>query len=93
MEFTLNMKLLNNLKRNKIMITLKGNFKNVFFENKPHSKKNESKRIVNFLKKLFTHNYCVNCGFTKKEVYVVEVLSEAGIPKCKNCINEQYLNK
>jgi hypothetical protein len=41
--------------------------------------------IINFIKKVFTHNYCDTCGFTKDNVYVVEYYIEAGFLECKKC--------
>jgi hypothetical protein len=49
--------------------------------------------IINFIKKAFTNNYCDTCGFTKEQVYVTEILTEAGIIQCKNCIKKQLKNK
>jgi hypothetical protein len=43
------------------------------------------KQIIIFLKKVLTHNYCDTCGFTKEEIYLTEILTEAGIIQCKNC--------
>jgi len=40
---------------------------------------------VEWLKKIFTHNYCDTCGFTKDKVYVTEILIEGGIIQCDKC--------
>jgi hypothetical protein len=40
---------------------------------------------VSFFKKVFTHNYCDTCGFTKDKVYVTEICMEAGIIQCDKC--------
>jgi hypothetical protein len=54
-----------------------------------HSTANDSKRVLvavfNFFKKLFTHNYCDTCGFTKDNVYVTHYCTEAGIIQCNKC--------
>ena len=44
------------------------------------------KRVWSFIKKIFTHNRCDTCGFTKDEVYVTEILMEGGIIQCTKCI-------
>ena len=49
------------------------------------------RKIFSFIKKLFTHNRCDNCGFTKDKVYVTEYYTEAGLIQCMKCYNE--LNK
>ncbi|QRE03483.1 hypothetical protein [Flavobacterium psychrophilum] len=41
--------------------------------------------VFSFFRKIFTHNYCDTCGFTKDEVYVTEHFTEAGIIECKKC--------
>lgn len=41
--------------------------------------------FFSFFKKLFTHNYCDTCGFTKDKVYVTEICMEAGIIQCDKC--------
>lgn len=41
--------------------------------------------IINFFKKVFTHNYCDTCGFTKDNVFCSELRIEAGIIQCKKC--------
>lgn len=46
------------------------------------------KQIISFLKKLFTHNKCDSCGFTKDEVFVVELYCESGLIQCKKCYNK-----
>ena len=51
------------------------------------------KKILNFLKKIFTHNYCDNCGFTKDKLYVIELFNEAGLIQCNKCSREQLKNK
>jgi len=42
-------------------------------------------KLIEWLKKLFTHNYCDTCGFTKDKVYVTEIGIEAGIIMCSKC--------
>ena len=49
------------------------------------------KKILEFLKKVFTHNRCDSCGFTKNNVYVTEYFSEGGWIECKKCYNERNL--
>ena len=49
---------------------------------------NPMKKILNFLKKIFTHNHCDNCGFTKDKVYVIESFNEAGLIQCNKCSRE-----
>jgi hypothetical protein len=41
--------------------------------------------VFSFFKKVFTHNYCDTCGFTKDKVYVTEIFTEAGIIQCDKC--------
>jgi len=41
--------------------------------------------VFSFFKKVFTHNYCDTCGFTKEKVYVTEICMEAGIIQCGKC--------
>ena len=49
------------------------------------------RKIFSFFKKLWTHNRCDNCGFTKDKVYVTEYYTEAGLIQCVKCYNK--LNK
>ena len=42
--------------------------------------------FFNFLKKIFTYNYCDTCGFTEDKVYITEICMEAGIIQCDKCI-------
>jgi len=42
--------------------------------------------VFSFFKKMFTHNYCDICGFTKDKVYLTEICMEAGIIQCDKCI-------
>lgn len=51
------------------------------------------KRILNFLKKIFTYNYCDTCGFTKEDVYLSEFFCEAGYIQCNKCIREQLKSR
>lgn len=46
------------------------------------------KKILLYIKKALTHNYCDSCGFTKDEVYVTEYLIEGGIRECNKCITK-----
>lgn len=46
-------------------------------------------KIFSFIIKLFTHNHCDTCGFTKDEVYVTEFFMEAGLIQCKKCIDKK----
>ncbi len=41
--------------------------------------------IFTFFKKMFTHNYCDTCGFTKDNVYVTKYFTEAGFIQCNKC--------
>ena len=43
------------------------------------------KKIIEFIKKWFTHNRCDTCGFTKYKVYLIELYSEAGLIQCEKC--------
>ena len=52
---------------------------------------NKMRKIFSFFKKLWTHNRCDNCGFTKDKVYVTEYYTEAGLIQCVKCYNK--LNK
>ena len=49
------------------------------------------RNLISFFKKMFTHNRCDTCGFTKDKVYVTEYYTEAGLIQCEKCYNE--LNK
>jgi predicted nucleic-acid-binding Zn-ribbon protein len=48
------------------------------------------KKLFNFIKKMWTHNYCDTCGYTKEDVYVTEIWMEAGLIQCINCYNETF---
>lgn len=37
------------------------------------------------LGKMFTHNWCDDCGFTKDEVFVTEFYTESGHHQCMKC--------
>lgn len=43
------------------------------------------------VKKVFTHNYCDGCGFTKEEVYTTEIFAEGGYNECKRCHEERMV--
>ena len=47
-------------------------------------------KYLKALLKIFTHNYCDMCGFTKDETYVVEYFSEGGWILCKKCYNKLH---
>ena len=38
--------------------------------------------------KIFTHNWCDDCGFTKDEVFVTEVYTESGHHQCMTCFEK-----
>jgi hypothetical protein len=44
------------------------------------------RRVLVFIKKMFTHNMCDTCGFTEDPVYVTMICTEAGIIQCLKCI-------
>lgn len=44
-------------------------------------------KIFRFILKVFTHNYCDTCGFTKNKVYITEYFMESGFKQCKKCIS------
>lgn len=44
-------------------------------------------KIFRFILKVFTHNYCDTCGFTKNKVYITEHFMESGFKQCKKCIS------
>lgn len=46
------------------------------------------KKLFDFIYKIFTHNHCDTCGFTKDEVFVTEVFVESGLIQCTKCINK-----
>lgn len=48
--------------------------------------------VFSFFKKMFTHNYCDTCGFTKDKVYVTEIFMEGGIIQCNKCSGHQIWN-
>ena len=62
---------------------------NMNTEKTNHDNGNDGKTVLaavfSFFKKLFTHNYCDTCGFTKDKVYVTEICMEAGIIQCDKC--------
>ena len=45
------------------------------------------KKIIEFIKKWFTHKRCDTCGFTKDKVYLVEMYLESGLIQCEKCYN------
>ena len=47
------------------------------------------KKLFSFLRKIFTHNFCNTCGFTKSKVSVYEHYLEAGYLECENCRNKR----
>ena len=38
--------------------------------------------------KMFTHDWCDDCGFTRDKVFVTEHYTESGHHQCKKCINK-----
>ena len=54
-------------------------------ENKPIEKARE---LWQFIKKVFTHNHCDDCGFTKDQVFVAELWLEAGLILCETCMEK-----
>ena len=51
------------------------------------------KTIFNLIKKVLTHNYCDTCGFTKNEVFVIELYSESGLLQCEKCYKRNKIMK
>ena len=51
---------------------------------------NKMGNLISFFKKMFTHNRCDTCGFTKDNVYVTEYYAEAGLIQCIKCYNETF---
>jgi hypothetical protein len=49
-------------------------------------------QLLCVLKKVFTHNYCDGCGFTKEEVYTTEIFAEGGYNECKRCHEERMVD-
>lgn len=45
-------------------------------------------KVIECIIKLFTHNRCDTCGFTKDDVYVSELYMEAGLIQCNKCIEK-----
>jgi hypothetical protein len=45
-------------------------------------------RVLKFIIKMFTHNYCDTCGFTKRDVFITEHFIEAGLIQCNKCFSE-----
>jgi hypothetical protein len=45
-------------------------------------------RVLKFIIKMFTHNYCDTCGFTKRDVFITEHFTEAGLIQCNKCFSE-----
>ena len=54
---------------------------------------NKMGKIIEFFKKLWTHNRCDTCGFTKDKVYVTEYYSEGGLIQCMKCYNKPTKSK
>lgn len=54
---------------------------------------NKMKKVFSFIKKLFTHNLCDDCGFTQDNVYITEYYSEGGLIQCMKCYNENFKSK
>ena len=46
------------------------------------------KKLSTYIKKMFTHNHCDTCGYTKDKVYVTEFYCEAGLIQCLKCKNK-----
>ena len=46
------------------------------------------KRFISWIVKIFTHNLCDTCGFTKEQVFVTELYMEAGLIQCQKCIDK-----
>lgn len=51
------------------------------------------RKVFEFLKKIFTHNYCDTCRFTKDKVYLTEYYTESGLIQCMKCYNETFKTK
>lgn len=49
--------------------------------------------IFSFIKKLFTHNRCDDCGFTQDNVYITEYYSEGGLIQCMKCYKSEEDDK
>jgi len=47
------------------------------------------KQFLTLFKKIFTHNYCDTCGFTKNEIYLTVSFMESGLIQCQKCYNKQ----
>jgi len=50
------------------------------------------RNIIRLIKKVFTHNHCDTCGFTKDEVFVVKYFAEAGLVQCEKCIEVKKIS-
>lgn len=48
------------------------------------------KKILAYIIKILTHEYCDSCGYTKDEVYVTWVGAGGGICECQKCIDKNY---
>ena len=44
--------------------------------------------VLSYINKLFTHNYCDTCGYTKNDVFITEFFSEAGLIQCNKCFSK-----
>jgi len=42
-------------------------------------------KILKFIRKLLTQNYCDTCGFTKDNIFITEHFLEAGFRQCNKC--------
>jgi hypothetical protein len=44
--------------------------------------------LLKLIIKMFTRNYCDTCGFTKRDVFITEHFTEAGLIQCNKCFSK-----
>ena len=45
-------------------------------------------RFLKMIIKIFTHNYCDTCGFTKRDVFITDNFADAGLIQCNKCFSK-----
>ena len=77
----------------KVKVLLKKIGRHLNHIGKKHLNQNKMSKVFEFLKKIFTHNYCDTCRFTKDKVYLTEYYTESGLIQCMKCYNETFKTK
>lgn len=50
------------------------------------------KKLLKYICKSLTYNYCDSCGLTKDDVYTTHYFTESGINQCKKCIDKKLFD-